>query len=93
MVPMHLSQKEMDAWRGARLALGISSRNLQGVSASSGQIRSLLSVVWRIGSGRFVSSAEPTKEQAMTHHVTSMLETYPKDLGGVDEEVKPREVV
>lgn len=22
----------------------------------------------------------------MTHHVTSMLETYPKDLGGVDEE-------
>ena len=26
------------------------------------------------------------EEKPMTHHVTSMLDTYPKDLGGVDKE-------
>ena len=46
---------------------------------------SLLSMVWRAGSGWFVSSRKPTKEQAMTHHVSAMLEAYPKDLGGVDK--------
>src|SRR6185312_514738 len=36
------------------------------------------------GTRRQPTTGERTK--AMTHHVTSMLETYPKDLGGLDRQ-------
>lgn len=36
--------------------------------------------------GRPVAEAEPRTEYAMTHHVSAMLDTYPKDLGNIDRD-------